>query len=165
MIASIAEKLMEGLLAKIPLRRLAKPEEIAEAHLFLASDGAAYITGQVLFVDGGVSGGGRGGGEGTGASQFTNRKRPLRPASCKTRWPWSPEPAWASGRPSPWIWLPTAPTWPSPTAATPRRRRRWPPALSSTPGRRWPCRRTWPPLKTPSGSWARCRAAWVAWTS
>jgi len=55
MTAGIPEKLMEGLLAKIPLRRLAKPEEIAEAHLFLASDGAAYITGQVLFVDGGIS--------------------------------------------------------------------------------------------------------------
>jgi 3-oxoacyl-[acyl-carrier protein] reductase len=55
MTAGIPEKLMEGLLAKIPLRRLAQPEEIAEAHLFLASDAAAYITGQVLFVDGGIS--------------------------------------------------------------------------------------------------------------
>jgi len=55
MTAGIPEKLMEGLLAKIPLRRLAQPEEIAEAHLFLASEAAAYITGQVLFVDGGIS--------------------------------------------------------------------------------------------------------------
>ena len=55
MTAGIPEKLMEGLLAKIPLRRLAQPEEIAEVHLFLASDAAAYITGQVLFVDGGIS--------------------------------------------------------------------------------------------------------------
>ena len=55
MTAGIPEKLMEGLLAKIPLRRLAQPEEIAEAHLFLTSDAAAYITGQVLFVDGGIS--------------------------------------------------------------------------------------------------------------
>jgi len=46
---------MEGLLAKIPLNRLAEPEEIAAAHLFLASDEAQYITGQVLFVDGGIS--------------------------------------------------------------------------------------------------------------
>jgi 3-oxoacyl-[acyl-carrier protein] reductase len=55
MTAGIPEKLMEGLLAKIPLGRLGQPEEIAEAHLFLASPAAAYITGQVLFVDGGIS--------------------------------------------------------------------------------------------------------------
>ena len=55
MTAGIPEKLMEGLLAKIPFRRLADPEEIAAAHAFLASDQAAYITGQVLFVDGGIS--------------------------------------------------------------------------------------------------------------
>jgi NAD(P)-dependent dehydrogenase (short-subunit alcohol dehydrogenase family) len=55
MTAGIPEKLMEGLIAKIPFRRLAEPEEIAAAHLFLASDEAAYITGQVLFVDGGIS--------------------------------------------------------------------------------------------------------------
>jgi len=55
MTAGIPEKIMEGLLKKIPLRRLAAPDEIAAAHLFLASDDAAYITGQVLFVDGGIS--------------------------------------------------------------------------------------------------------------
>ena len=55
MTAGIPEKVMEGLIAKIPLRRLAEPEEIAAAHCFLASDEAAYITGQVLFVDGGIS--------------------------------------------------------------------------------------------------------------
>ncbi len=55
MTAGIPDKLLEGLLAKIPMRRLAEPEEIAAAHLFLASDAAAYITGQVLFVDGGIS--------------------------------------------------------------------------------------------------------------
>jgi 3-oxoacyl-[acyl-carrier protein] reductase len=55
MTAGIPEKFMEGLLAKIPYRRLAEPEEIAAAHAFLASDEAAYITGQVLFVDGGIS--------------------------------------------------------------------------------------------------------------
>ena len=55
MTAGIPEKLREALVEKIPLRRLANPEEIAAVHLFLASDDAGYITGQILFVDGGIS--------------------------------------------------------------------------------------------------------------
>ncbi len=39
---------------KIPLRRVAQPSEMASAIAFLASDEAAYITGQTLFVDGGL---------------------------------------------------------------------------------------------------------------
>jgi 3-oxoacyl-[acyl-carrier protein] reductase len=42
-------------LAQIPLRRLGRPEEIAAAIAFLASEAAAFITGQTLFVDGGAS--------------------------------------------------------------------------------------------------------------
>ncbi len=42
-------------LERIPLRRFAEPEDIAEAIAFLASDAAAYITGEQLVVDGGVT--------------------------------------------------------------------------------------------------------------
>jgi NAD(P)-dependent dehydrogenase (short-subunit alcohol dehydrogenase family) len=45
--------LLRGILAQIPLGRIAQPEEIAPAVLFLASDAAAYVTGACLPVDGG----------------------------------------------------------------------------------------------------------------
>jgi 3-oxoacyl-[acyl-carrier protein] reductase len=45
----------EGQIAKdVPLRRLAEPEEVADAIAWLASERAAYITGQTILVDGGV---------------------------------------------------------------------------------------------------------------
>jgi 3-oxoacyl-[acyl-carrier protein] reductase len=40
--------------SEVPLRRLGKPEEIADAIVWLASERAAYITGQTILVDGGV---------------------------------------------------------------------------------------------------------------
>lgn len=55
MTAGIPDNLREALIQKIPLRRMAEPEDIAHLHLFLASDEAAYITGQVIFCDGGIS--------------------------------------------------------------------------------------------------------------
>jgi 3-oxoacyl-[acyl-carrier protein] reductase len=48
--AAVREKLLE----QIPLKRMGKPEDIAGTALFLASDAAAYITGQVFAVDGGM---------------------------------------------------------------------------------------------------------------
>jgi 3-oxoacyl-[acyl-carrier protein] reductase len=48
------EKFAANMIARIPLRRWAEPREIAGAFVFLASDAASYITGQVLPVDGGM---------------------------------------------------------------------------------------------------------------
>jgi 3-oxoacyl-[acyl-carrier protein] reductase len=48
------EKLAEMTLARIPLGRWAEPDEIAGSFVFFASDAAAYVTGQVLPVDGGT---------------------------------------------------------------------------------------------------------------
>ena len=49
-----SEKIREQMNAQIPLGRFGKPEYVAKAAAFLASDDAAYITGQVLNVDGGM---------------------------------------------------------------------------------------------------------------
>ena len=49
---------LEATLRIIPMRRYGKPEDIAAAMAFLASDEAGYITGQVLRVNGGMSMGG-----------------------------------------------------------------------------------------------------------
>ena len=54
MTAALDEKMRGQLLEKIPLNSLGKPDDIAEAALFLASPAARYITGQVLTVDGGM---------------------------------------------------------------------------------------------------------------
>ena len=52
MVASLPEEMIKPLIATIPLGRIGEPEDIANAFLFLASDLASYITGQVLGVDG-----------------------------------------------------------------------------------------------------------------
>jgi 3-oxoacyl-[acyl-carrier protein] reductase len=51
---SLGEKVREGLMAQIPMGRLGKAEDVAQAVGFLCSEGAAYVTGQVLTVDGGM---------------------------------------------------------------------------------------------------------------
>lgn len=48
------ENFAPNMMNRISLRRSAGPEEVAGAYLFLASDAASYITGQVLRVDGGM---------------------------------------------------------------------------------------------------------------
>jgi len=55
MIASVPEKVLEPIIAKTPLGRLAEIQDIANAVLFLASDESEFITGQVLRVDGGLT--------------------------------------------------------------------------------------------------------------
>ena len=50
----LPDKVKEAMLADIPLGRAGEPADVAKAALFLASDQAAYITGQVLKVDGGM---------------------------------------------------------------------------------------------------------------
>ena len=54
MIAGLPEKVMNMMADKVPLKRMGKPEDIANAYCFLASDEASYISGAVLNVDGGV---------------------------------------------------------------------------------------------------------------
>lgn len=54
MTADLRDAAAEAMVAAIPLRRIAEPAEISAAVLFLASDGASYITGNTLLVDGGL---------------------------------------------------------------------------------------------------------------
>ena len=51
---SMPPKVIEGMVSHTPLGRMGRPEEIAEAYVWLASDAASYVTGAVLTVDGGI---------------------------------------------------------------------------------------------------------------
>ncbi|MCK6511169.1 3-oxoacyl-ACP reductase FabG [Myxococcota bacterium] len=54
MISTVPEKVIEAMLQKTPVGRLGKPEDIAQAYLFLASEEAGFINGVTLSVDGGL---------------------------------------------------------------------------------------------------------------
>ncbi|MCC6192674.1 MAG: SDR family oxidoreductase, partial [Anaerolineales bacterium] len=52
---AVPDSVIAGWLERIPFKRMAEPDEIAAVHVFLASDEASYLTGQVLWVDGGLT--------------------------------------------------------------------------------------------------------------
>ncbi len=54
MTLKLSEELKQGMLKLIPLGRFGKPEDVADLALFLVNDDSAYITGQVIQVDGGM---------------------------------------------------------------------------------------------------------------
>jgi 2-hydroxycyclohexanecarboxyl-CoA dehydrogenase len=54
-VAEASQKLYDGLARAVPMRRIAQPSDIAPAVVFLASDGAGYVTGQTLSVSGGLT--------------------------------------------------------------------------------------------------------------
>ncbi len=55
MTATIPDQLRAAIIDRIPLKRMAEPDEIAAVHVLLASDDASYLTGQVIWADGGVT--------------------------------------------------------------------------------------------------------------
>ena len=54
MTADLSDKVKDEMMKQIPLKRFGQAEDVANAAAFLVSDEAAYITGQVLHVDGGM---------------------------------------------------------------------------------------------------------------
>jgi 3-oxoacyl-[acyl-carrier protein] reductase len=54
LVRTIPEKILQNMVAHTPLGRIGKPEDVAEAYVWLASDAASFISGTVLSVDGGL---------------------------------------------------------------------------------------------------------------
>lgn len=52
MVAALPEQMIQPMISAIPLRRIGQPEDVANAFVFLASDMASYVTGEILSVDG-----------------------------------------------------------------------------------------------------------------
>ena len=55
MFEAVPEDLKAKYIEKIPLGRFGDPDDVASAHIFFCSDAGGYVTGQVLFIDGGIS--------------------------------------------------------------------------------------------------------------
>ena len=54
MLGTVPEKILTAISEKTPLKRLGRPEDIANAYYFLANEESAFVTGQVISVDGGL---------------------------------------------------------------------------------------------------------------
>lgn len=54
MTAKMSQKVLDAAVSGIPMKRMGQPEDIAKLAAFLCSDGAGYLTGQVIHVDGGL---------------------------------------------------------------------------------------------------------------
>ena len=48
------ERILEGMVKRVPISRMGQPRDVANAYLFLASDEASYVSGAVLRVDGAI---------------------------------------------------------------------------------------------------------------
>ena len=55
MIQLMPQDVLQSMEAKVPVKRLGRPEEVASLYAFLASDDASYINGAVIKIDGGIS--------------------------------------------------------------------------------------------------------------
>jgi 3-oxoacyl-[acyl-carrier protein] reductase len=55
MFANVPEDIKQAIVKSIPLQRMASPADIAAVHAFLCSDDASYVTGQLIYVDGGAT--------------------------------------------------------------------------------------------------------------
>jgi 3-oxoacyl-[acyl-carrier protein] reductase len=55
MTESLSEDVKNELKSQIPMKRIGEPEDVANLAIFLASDKASYITGEVIRVDGGMA--------------------------------------------------------------------------------------------------------------
>jgi 3-oxoacyl-[acyl-carrier protein] reductase len=55
MVAKMSPKIREKIISTIPVRRLASPDEIARAALYLASDASSFMTGSDVLIDGGYT--------------------------------------------------------------------------------------------------------------
>jgi 3-oxoacyl-[acyl-carrier protein] reductase len=52
---ALGEKIREGILEKVPMKKLGTPEDVAACVIYLASDEAGWVTGQTFHINGGMA--------------------------------------------------------------------------------------------------------------